>query len=568
MRGSIVKNYSICYFLAFLFIFSLADLLGDDQPGVHAQFMPLKKLQSSMLWLESEVSRLNEQLREETREANKAKWRDQIFGLQKKQTKLRQQFIEIAAGVEIEEDIRGQQEPSKDFVKELQNILTPLLDNLRRVSKRPREISSLKSEIGEIEGLLPARILALSRIEKRFSDPQYDLLRAKLESAIKHLEREIKGLQIELDTKRRRLEKLAGNKKPIWETVKEYFLIFFKTKGINILIFLLALGTTFWFSVIFRHKLFQLAIFRGRLKALDKTLQALYNTMAVVLCFFFALFCLYLLNDWMLVTLFAFLVMGVVITSRQVIPQFLNETKLILNLGTVREGERLIWGGVSWKITKLGFYSHLVNPNLQGGEIIISAKELLNYVSRPIVAGEIWFPTYVGDWISIEGGNIGKVLSQTPDHVLVQFKGAGKKYYGITDYIALQPQNLSMGFEVECIVPLDFIHQKEVLATLIPMFKSAFVTKMQNFQDIYTYIQNIEIRFHSVSEEFMHLWINLSCEGFLAPEAYHLKMTISEVFVAVCNDADISIPCYSFAASFEESFLQDKKLRQGGPKID
>jgi len=58
---------------------------------------------------------------------------------------------------------------------------------------------------------------------------------------------------------------------------------------------------------------------------------------------------LYLFGDWVLLILALLLILGLIWTSKQAIPRFWTPTVLMLDMGPVREGERVHYRGLPWR---------------------------------------------------------------------------------------------------------------------------------------------------------------------------------------------------------------------------
>lgn len=156
-------------------------------------------------------------------------------------------------------------------------------------------------------------------------------------------------------------------------------------------------------------------------------------------------------------------------TSRQLIPKFLQELRLILNFGTVREGERMFWKGVPWLVKEIGVNAILMNPRLEGGLINLPVGELIGQHSRPFVKEEEWFPTDTGDWVILSDDTYGKVLSQTPEQVILENLGS-RKYYLSPEFLTLKPKNLSSGFTLRIKFGLDYGVQSRICHELPDLF--------------------------------------------------------------------------------------------------
>ena len=157
------------------------------------------------------------------------------------------------------------------------------------------------------------------------------------------------------------------------------------------------------------------------------------------------------------------------------------EARLILNLGTVREGERVYYKGVPWKVDSLNFLCSLTNDSLEGGSILVRAKDMMNHQSRPMAKDEDMFPTKKGNWISLKDGSFGEVILQTPDQVLLRTLGGSQLYYQTPQFLSLFPENLSHGYFIEVVLKVDYQLQKKVLE-LLTFFKEGFEEQLNSHE--------------------------------------------------------------------------------------
>ena len=86
-------------------------------------------------------------------------------------------------------------------------------------------------------------------------------------------------------------------------------------------------------------------------------------------------------GDVLLLGLMILLFVGLALGARQVLPQYVNEAKLLLNIGPMREGERLVWHGLPWRVESINMYTVLRNPELHG-----RAARAAGPAARPDVA--------------------------------------------------------------------------------------------------------------------------------------------------------------------------------------
>jgi len=128
---------------------------------------------------------------------------------------------------------------------------------------------------------------------------------------------------------------------------------------------------------------------------------------------------LYIAGDWVLLGLATLFLLGLAWASKHTLPQFFEQIRLLLNLGTVRDNERVVYEGLPWRVGRLNFYTRFTNPDLTGGLIRLPLRALSDLHSRPCTTDEAWFPCREGDWVKLDDDRWGKVVMQTPEMVQV-----------------------------------------------------------------------------------------------------------------------------------------------------
>lgn len=149
----------------------------------------------------------------------------------------------------------------------------------------------------------------------------------------------------------------------------------------------------------------------------------------------------YVRGDILLLALSFLLAGAIFISARHVIPRFLDELKLLLNLGSVREDERVMYQGLPWKVAQLNMHSLLSNPEITG-VLRLPMHEMLNLTSRPS-GGEPWFPASKGDYILLEDGRMLRVIKLTPEHVLLENLAEVSTMIPTAEFYTMAFENLS-----------------------------------------------------------------------------------------------------------------------------
>jgi hypothetical protein len=307
--------------------------------------------------------------------------------------------------------------------------------------------------------------------------------------------------------------------------------------------------TFFWLFKIGQVKFIDIILFRvNKSKSKDvynwiiRPTRIIYNVLTTLISFFLSILTLYVLNDWVLVTVILITFAALIWSSKQYLPIFLEQSKIVLNLGSVREGERVIYNGLPWKIDSLGYYCRLTNPSLSGGNLRVNTKELINAHSRRADENEPWFPTKEGDWVLIED-SYGQVSLQSPEQVIVKLRGGESKYYPAKEYYQKSPQNFSLGFAIEFVIGLDYNLQSNMFEEVIPKFRESIQKVLfQKHPELQGKVVDTEIDFLQANASSLDLRFFMKCSGDVAHMKLKLERSFQEECVKVCNENGYNIP--------------------------
>ncbi|GEM_PF-514623 len=197
-------------------------------------------------------------------------------------------------------------------------------------------------------------------------------------------------------------------------------------------------------------------------------------------------------HDWLMLAMSLLLALAISWSFVRALPTLLEETRVLLNLGSVREGERTIINGIPYRIDRLSMYSKLVNPALNGGSLIFPVREMIAMHSRPVVEGETWFPTDVGDWI-VRGDKHYEVMNQTPEHVIIRRPGGSEDFVPVEEFLGTLFENLSDGYRRSHTIGLSYKHLA-LAASDIPIALTAAVGKRVTARIGEAAIQDIDTR--------------------------------------------------------------------------
>ena len=467
--------------------------------------------------------------------------------LQSSHTQKRYQFIESLTEVNISDDTANNIETS--FADDIKQILDPVLSTFKKISERPREIQRHSEQLSLLNERLIKAEEALRKLNKLLVDEKFKKFNPRISESRRYTEKLVENLVKEKDQLEFKISNLGKADESIISTFSSVIFEFIKTKGKNLVLAFVVFILVYWGFRVGQRRLLNVVLFKMHQSDSKEVYQwvlrpikVVYSVFSTMVAFFLSLLTLYVLNDWVLVTLILIVITALIWSSKQYLPLFFEQSKIILNLGMVREGERVMLYGLPWQIKGLGYYCHLHNPALAGGDIKVSTKELLNANSRRVQTNEYWFPSVDGDWVEFDD-HFGRVIQQTPSHVVVRLLGGENIHIPSVDFYAKGAKNLSRGFAVEFVFGLDYSHQKDMFDKVIPTFKDnirkALIVKHPELEDT---IHEFNIDFLSAGASSLDLRFFMKCDGKLAHLKRALMRSVQTEFVKVCNEHDYIIP--------------------------
>ncbi|MFQ5481348.1 MAG: hypothetical protein ACE5ER_01215 [Nitrospinaceae bacterium] len=435
-----------------------------------------------------------------------------------------------------------------DWLKQIQSITSPLLNALTNLTEKPRRIERLKKQVEILERQLAEAQTAARNVQTLlWAAPAAGeaegnkTLGERLAALSRKYDPQL--VQLQLKEARRSLEAEIQNTKPVMETVAQALREFFRTRGLNLLTTVVVFFALWWALMWLRA----LMVGKRRLIKLpawmNKVLATAYSLLVLSICLMASMVSLYLLNDWLLLSIIILFLVAVVWASRQLIPRLFQEVRLALNLGTVKEQERLIWNGVPWLVETIGLQANLVNERLEGGAILLAVGELVGKHSRPRVENEPWFPTEVGDWVILADGVYGQVERQTQEQVVLKLKGGSRKFYSTAEFLAQTPMNISHGFRYEIDFGLDYAVQKRICDDIPLLFEEGLHREMAaRFQEPDPDFTHLEIAFDHPGSSALNLKIILHGQGRLAKDHQEVRREIQRALVRICNANGLTLP--------------------------
>lgn len=502
----------------------------------------LQDLFAAMEGVKEEIREKREVLAQTLVEEQKKELEQELVGLKSRLSGLQADFEKLATGVEKD---RFDKETSEtiDLNQEFRELLRPVVGELKEATSKPRELEEMR---GMVEVLRERREQARKAVGRLVP------LRERAEGTplggeLALLEEDWAGRLAESDSQLQalslRIEERAAQSESIWSLFSGAVIRFCTTRGRNLLFAFLAFVVT---MVVLRggyRVMRRRGPLRRRAKAslMARVFDVSIGVASVVLATVVSFGVLYVTGDWVLLTIGLFFVLGLAWAAKNTLPAISEHLKLLLNLGPVREGERLVFEGVPWRVQRLGYYCEFVNPELTGGLLRLPLRELIGRHSRPFHEKEHWFPTSLNDWVLLGDGTFGKVVSQSPEQVVLLKMGGSRATYPAAAFLELFPENLSGNFRVQVVFGIDYVHQAEVTTTVLDVFRQRIEADLRAYAGEDGLI-SLNVEFKEAGASSLDFVVLADMSGALGSRYQFLKRRIQRICVDVCNEHGYGIP--------------------------
>jgi len=472
----------------------------------------------------------------------KEEFQTRIEAEKQRVTQLREYFRDELGGSEAAEfeDVEIQ---TKGIQEQISELVQPVLSEMRDATAGPRELDALRKALEAAKERKRNADIVVTRIDKLLAATNDEVLIEELQSARRIWTSRQAQANSQIAVNEVQIDYRTRDQRSIWERLSTGFSKFFKSRGMNLLFAVLA-GFIGFFAI---RKIYSWLRRISPVHKKDKNnftsriSDILAMALAIIVSIGGVILVFYTRGDWLLLTLVVIFLIGVAWAGKTAVPPYLNQIKMILNLGSVREGERVIFEGLPWKVSKLGFYTTFTNSRLDGGKLRVPIRNVMEMISRPIAPKEVWFPTETDDWVKLSDDTYGKTIIQTPEQVVVLRLGGSMKTYPTIDFLSLSPENLSHGFRITVVFGIDYMHQADCTTTIPEIFQTALNAALlkEHGRDS---VRSVKVEFASASASSLDYEILADFDGSLASRLNPIRRKIQSVCVDVCNENGWVIP--------------------------
>ena len=466
----------------------------------------------------------------------------ELAELEMRRDALEKDFLAVAAGVTNQEYLgEVPDEAPLSLEQELSRLLIPMVSEVRKLSRKPRALQELQDNLTLQENRRDLAQLAVANLSAQLKtlaiskEPKQSDLTKLLQRQLESWETRLSESQSRTLALDRQIHELKQDTTGVWSSLAEAGQTFVFTRGRNILLAIVAFVTVFFglrllyfygLKIVPISKMEKLSFFSRLLGLLNQALSVALGTLA-------ALAVLYASGDWLLGGIAMLILLGIAIAAKNGLTQYFEQVRMLLNLGSAREGERVLIEGVPWRVGTINLQTRLTNPCIDGPGLRVPLEQLMTMTSRQ-EGHEAWFPCRTGDMLLLPDDLLAKVNHISPDFVEITFRGGITRLIPTPEFVKLQPANLSEGFLVSSTLGLDYCHQaqitREIPAQLQADLRTGLLKKVPAEQ-----IVDLSVTFKEAASSSLDLGLIAKFSGAAADQYLALRRLLQQIAVESCN---------------------------------
>ena len=434
-------------------------------------------------------------------------------------------------------------EEETTWQEDVVEILKPLADTLKTVTRRPREAANLREEIALIDQNLVAVTTALNTISGIDENQLNDNSTAAILNFRGTWSQEVAQLKQDKLLAESQLRLLANESKTDWSDIWLNAKSFLLGRGLTIILAAIA-AIIVWAVMRLMWWIYSTKIASKRIRRQSTVYRLVaysYYFATGIVIITAVLFTLWLREDLLLLAISFLALIGLVLGFRQYLPNYVNEARLLLNLGSVREDERVVYEGLPWQVMSLNIQSVLRNPALDG-VIRLPLKTLGTLSSRPI-KNNLWFPTKKGDFVKLPDGMFGRINCQTPDLVEISVLGGITITYPTQEFYSLKVLNFTgdESFGVSTTFGLDYSLQAISLTTVPDTLRKAVQGALDD-AGYRSYQKSLLVELSSANESSLDYIVFVTVSSEIAGDYFKLQRLLVHTCVNTANANNWAIP--------------------------
>lgn len=516
----------------------LSSLKSTDEDNA---LQTLRSLISLKDQLQAEMKLLSARLQESQSDIEKKETQEQTEKLNQDIKATTRNIQEIAAGADIS-SLRSREQPAFNFQEELFSLLEPAMKEMKDMTSHVRQKTEQRDRKQYYSSKLPTTKRAIASLESLLLKAEDPALKSTLQSMLEAWVKQGTFLNSEIASASYQLEKLERAEVSLTESSQTFFKSFFQKRGLYLgqailVIFVILLLSRFSHKAM-QHNIpgFQKAQRSFRVRLLDLAHKVLFSLFVII----GPMVVFYLAEDWLLFSLGVLVLLGMAITLRHAIPRYWELAQLFLNIGTVREGERIEMNGLPWLVQKINFYTLLQNPKA-GLTRRVKIDDLVEIRSRETKDHEAWFPCKTGDWLLFDDESLAKVIGISEEFTELVLRGGAHKTYKTSDFLDCAPKCLSQNFRVKETIGVSYALQAESVSSICDELHDHVMKRLAD-EGYIKYLMNLSVEFELANASSLDLVVIADYKGDLAHAHNRLRRSTQRWCVEACTEHGWEIP--------------------------
>ncbi len=445
-------------------------------------------------------------------------------------------------GVDTSLFVVEEKEEKGNWREDVALIAQPVIDSLKDLTEKPRKLAELNDTIALRQQEVDTANQALNNLTPAADLQPEGELGKSLDRFIKLWSSRRDDAQSAIEIARIQIAELQGDKS-ITETIFDALTGFVKGRGLTIVLAIVA-ASIVWFGVRFLMRGYRAALAdnsnaesRTRYRLAAYSVHAL--TFILILIAVFVVF--YERGDVLLLGLLILLIVGLALGIRNLLPQYVSEARLLLNIGAMRESERITYRGLPWRVESINMYTVLRNPELHG-VLRIPLAEFHGVSSRP-AGKDRWFPTSRGDVILFPDHSLLEVIDQNPDTVELKQRGGQMLSLPSADFYTREMINLtrSGSFGVTSTFRIDYQHQAISMSRVPKLLRDA-INQAFEHSDLADFIKDISVEMQEANDSSLDYWLFATCDSKAAKSYLRIERIMQSACIEACTRESITIP--------------------------
>ncbi len=455
---------------------------------------------------------------------------------------LRESFEQIAVG-SVDLGIFSTETEEFNWRTEMTEVMMPIIRNLQSLTEKPRKIEALRSQIAQNNEQLQAANQAVLAIEESIRLANNEPTKLALNGLQTSWKEQAQEIQRSTDVAKVKLNNLQKSNGSFFESFKSGLMGFITGRGLTILL-AIAAALAVWYAAKLVTKLL-LTKSRGEAVKTYRTRQRLvqygFNLLTALTMAIAVVVVFYIRGDVLLLGVALLLAGGAILGLRHTITRFISEARLLLNLGSIREDERVVYNGLPFKVTQLNMYSILKNPELTG-IVRLPLESMMSMISRP-AGNEVWFPASKGDYIMMPDGKLLEVIALTTELVQLQNLVGTKTSVPAADFYNMTFDNITRGekFAITSTFGVGYSHQS-ISNDNIPDALQQSVAAALAKTDFAEHVISVAVELKEAGASSLDYWVCVTMSSDAVRSYFKINRIVQQTCVATCTKENWDIP--------------------------